>query len=283
VKKRYLFAACAIPIATWLAVPFLVQYPGWMFSKVFPECQTGLKDEQCVAIHAALGQSGDIFGVASSLFSGLALFAVAATLWVDYAARRTSRKPLVVCTIDETKEVSFFDPAHKRPRSIRFRAAIKVEAANDTAMNTSVDLALRIGKYQLEPGRLHVQVPLLSGQDSVLEFAALIGEAEIKKIIDEFAKGSSMYLDVRGNCNSLEGLNWETAVTYELTFHNSDIELIRKLLHDEAVLLDAWQGGAAVRLDYKIEPDSWTHRQVVTSRPKTSFQKIIAEYLKFLS
>ena len=274
-KKRYLIIACAIPIGIWLIVPFLVQYPKWVIYKLNPDCAKGLADASCAASFAALGQSGDIYGVASSLFSGLALFAVAATLWFDFSARRSSRKPLLVCTIDETKELSFDEPSHKRPRSVRFRAAVKVKAAHDTAMNISANLMFRAGNFNLDLGRLHVQVPLLSGDSEILEYGSLLRETEIKMFVDELNQGTKMFLDVSAQCNSIEELRWQTSVTYELSFHNSDIELIRKLTHDEAVLIEAWQGGAAVSLDYKIEADSWSHKEVTTdNRPPLGRKKI---------
>ena len=50
---------------------------------------------------SALGATGDIFGAMTSLFSGLALFAVAFTLWSDTNARREARKPLMLLSLDD--------------------------------------------------------------------------------------------------------------------------------------------------------------------------------------
>jgi hypothetical protein len=260
-KKRYVLGACVVPIIVWLLVPLLVQYPHWVFSKIFSACVDSNSTE-CLSAYAKIGQSGDAFGVASSLFSGLALFAVAATLWVEYAARRSSRKPLLVCTIEQAKEISFDEPSHTQPRSVRFQASINVKAANDTAMNIVVKAKVEAGKFDIDLGSKYVQVPLLDGQSNTLEFCERIGEKKIKALVDEIARSTDIKLFVDARCNSLEGVIWETSVSYSLNFTNGDDDLMRKLLHDETALLLAWQGGAAVSMKYQIEDDSWLHKRV---------------------
>lgn len=261
-KKRYLFLACIVPLAIWLIVPFAIQYPIWVFSSNIPACKAGLADDACIKMVAALGQSGDIYGLASSLFSGLALFAVAATLWADYSARRTSIKPLLVCTIDDAKELLFDDPVHTLPRSVRFAASVVVKAANDTALNTSVSFVLSVGKFSLSLEEQDVQVPLLAGQAANIEFLKRLDATSIQQLIAEVDSGKTMTLHMEASCDSMEGLSWKTHVTYKLRFKNSDIEMIRKLMHDEAVLIEAWKNGAAVALHYEVVSGSWKHESI---------------------
>jgi hypothetical protein len=262
-KKKYLVWACVVPLFFWFTVPFLIRYPIFVFSKTIPACEIDISDPLCAGVIAAFGQSGDIFGIVSSLFSGLALFAVAITLWNDYSVRRTSVKPLLVCTIDENKQLAFDEPHHTVPRSVRFRVSVAVKAANETAMNVMAHAHLEVGDLRLDLDKRYVQTPLLVSQQEVLEFSKRLNEAEIAQLINQVNQGHSLMLNLRARCDSMEELSWITQVTYKLTFRNSDVEMIRKLQHDEAKLLEAWQGGAAVDLLYEIKPGSWWHQREI--------------------
>lgn len=258
-KKSYaLLVACAIPLVLWLAVPHLIDYPTSVYLKL-DACKADVNSEPCKNAFSRLGQAGDTFGIASSLFSGLALFAVAVTLYFDFAARRSSRKPLIVCTIDPVNEISFDEPNHTSPRSVRLIANLQVKAANDPALNTSVSATFHAGSFHIDLGTKHVQIPLLNQDFVTLEFPKRT--EEIGKLLAETRTKAPMSIKINAICESIEGLRWQTSVTYILRFRNLDDRAkLSTLDEDERSLLEAWQGRAAIALQGEVEPNSWKYK-----------------------
>jgi hypothetical protein len=258
-KKRYIAAACVIPIVLWLLVPWIILYPAAMYGGL-PLC-AGDDAESCKTTVALLGQAGDTYGVVSSLFSGLALFAVAATLYADFAARKSSRKPLVVCTIDPVKEITFDEPSYTLPRSVRLVVSLQVKAANESALNTEVEVKFSCGPFVINLGRRSVQIPLLSGDSTTLEFLGRI--PEIDTLVAQVNLGSQMLIDVSAKCESIEGLRWETNVGYRLDFRkNADSAMMRLLIGDEQSLRDAWPADASIALKSQVQANSWKYKSL---------------------
>ena len=258
-KKFHLLLICLAAVGLWTAVPYIVEFQADRLKQLNANCAS--TKDGCEKFVAMLGQTGDTFGVASSLFSGLALFAVAVTLWTDHAARKKSRKPLVVCTVNKDNEILIDDPSHTRPREVRFSAHIDVEAANDTALNTSVKARLTIGgRGSVELPASIVQVPLLPGKTQTVEFLTRLDHAGIKEMIRQFEMGKTLRLELCARCESIEGVEWATHVTYELEIVKKDLERLRLLDGDEEAAKSAWQNAAAISLKAKVVPDSWRHQ-----------------------
>lgn len=258
-KKRYIAAACVVPVVLWLLVPWIILYPAAIYSG--SDLCVGKDTETCKAAIALLGQAGDTYGIISSLFSGLALFAVAATLYADFSARRSSRKPLVVCTIDPVKEITFDEPSYTQPRSVRLVVSLQVKAANESALNTEVEVRFSCGSFSMDLGRNSVQIPLLSGDSTTLEFFGRI--AAVDALVTQINLGSQMFVDVSAKCESIEGLRWETAVGYRLDFRkNPDAAMIRTLIGDEQSLRDTWPADASIALKSQVRANSWKYKSL---------------------
>jgi hypothetical protein len=206
-----------------------------------------------------LGQSGDIFGIASSLFSGLALFAVATTLWFDLAERRSARKPLLVCTVEQANEVTLDEASISQPRTIRLRASLQVAAENDTALNVSVTSSLSAGALRLPLGSSAIQHPLIIGRSSEVEFVDRINQDNVEKLIRHIEREGFLTLNIDAACDSIEGVSWLTSVSYKLSFRNDDLDLLKKFTHDAAVASQAWEPEPAIALKYTVLEGSWRH------------------------
>lgn len=258
-KKRYIAAACIVPIVLWLLVPWIIFYPAWIYGG--SGACLGEEGESCKALIAILGQAGDTYGVVSSLFSGLALFAVAATLYADFSARKSSRKPLVVCTIDPVKEITFDEPSYTQPRSVRLVVSLQTKAANESALNTEVHVKFSCGSFYLDLGQKSVQIPLLNGDSTTLEFSKRIDEVDT--LVAQIGLGLPLLIDVSAKCESIEGLRWETAVGYRLDFRkNTDSTMIRTLTGDEQGLRDAWPADASIALKSQVKENSWKYKSL---------------------
>lgn len=259
-KKRHLFIACLMPVALWLAVPWAVNYQLARTQTQIPECLADLTSDKCRNVIASLGQTGDTFGIVSSLFSGLALFAVALTLWSDVAARRRSRKPLIVCTINQDREVFLDEPSHSDPKEIRFSAYLDVMAANDTALNAKVEAKLMIGTHhtvQLPSG--HLQMPLLAGKPQTLSFLTRLNHSVIRSMAHQFDEKKQVQLMLSATCESLEGQRWQTSVTYLLSTKKESLDRLKLLDGDEVESKTAWENAAAIALFATVSPGSWKY------------------------
>ncbi len=262
-RNLLLVLAIGVPLIIWLLTPgFLVHYPLWIVSGN-KNCAEGLSTPECVELITRLGQSGDIFGAATSLFSGLALFAVAATIFADLMARRSAAKPLIVCTIDPTKEIAFDEPNSTKPRVVRLNINLKVEAATETALNTCVSAVLNVEGETIDLEKKYVPVPLLPNRSADIQFLKRLDESGIRKIVRCVEGRRHMLLHITTTCNSIENIQWRTTVCYMLKIDGSDgIEKIRQLMGSEEEMKTAWQGGAAVAVQAELQPDSWEYEKV---------------------
>ncbi|WP_242220109.1 hypothetical protein [Shinella zoogloeoides] len=210
---------------------------------------------------ARLGQVGDLFGPISSLFSGLALLAVAVTIWIDVSSRRVSRKPLVICQISEVERIVFDEPVSTRPRGVRFKASFDVRALNDVAMNVVVSAKLKGKGWAKTMEQVPLPVPLTHGGGAeTITVAVRLDASGIGDLIRSYDQREEIALEVSAACQSLEGIRWTTSVDYVLSFRDSDGEKIKALdATDQAVCEAQWANQVMVQPEYRVRVGSWNH------------------------
>lgn len=216
----------------------------------------------CDEAFSRVGQTGDLFGSISSVFSGLALLSVAITIWFDASQRRSSRKPVIVCLVNDEKRIVFDDITKSKPRAVRASINLDVSVINDVAMNASVKCWLKIGDYPVFIGLYDISTPMQSGGSPILvDFTHRLGEDEIPYLASELRKhSSSIVLNVETSCESLEGVVWKTAVSHALNFRSSDADKLVALESTEETELEKlWADQAAVLVDHSVAPGSWRH------------------------
>lgn len=273
--NKILVFALLFTIAGWLASPLLALYPRWVHSKISVECvqikSTGpnltvlpqgasvVNPITCEDLISRLGQSGDIFGAATSLFSGLALFAVAFSLYADLSHRRRERKPLVVCNIDGDNFLSFDKPTiDANPKSFYFLGKISVNSIAETAINAVIipTIIIREKRFPLE--QLHVQVPLEAGKAQNIEMSDVLSREAIDALCENQQFIPPSFLEIKTTCSNLDGEVFKSEVTYKVSLRFPDTcNRILSMRHSGLGLDGAWDDRSAISLDCTLVPNSW--------------------------
>jgi hypothetical protein len=216
----------------------------------------------CDQAFSRIGQTGDLFGSVSSVFSGLALLAVAVTIWFDASQRRSSKKPVIICLVNDERRIVFDDISKAKPRAVRASINLDVSVINDVAMNAKVRCWMKFGTYPVFIGVTDISTPMQAGSTPiVVEFIHRLGEDEVPELAAELRKHDrSIVLDVETSCESLEGVVWKTVVSHTLSFRSSDAEKLVALDGKEDAELDKlWADQATVLVDCSVTPGSWRH------------------------
>lgn len=207
------------------------------------------------------GSVGDMFGAVNALFSGLALGAIALTLWLEARSRREARKPLVVGGIDSA------DTTISRPKikngSVFLPLRIPVRLSNqtaDAALNVSGRLRLLLGSRNV--WKVGLDGPLLRDADQDAVFDIELAKSDWSLILAELTSQRSVDMELATIYRSLEGVNWVTVVTYTFSIRTNDqhyslLDAARNgTWNDEGV----WQDDALVSISARIKQGSWDHR-----------------------
>lgn len=232
----------------------------WLIPKLDSLLQIVIAPQQAESV-ARYGAVGDMFGAINSLFSGLALGAIALTLWLEARSRREARKPLVVGGIDST------DTTVARPRieggEVIVPLRIPVRLSNqtaDAALNVSCKLRLLLGAKT--DWKIGLDGPLLrdAGQDVV--FCIDLHERDWRPVLAELTSQRSVEMELATIYRSLEGLNWMTVVTYTFSVRTTDqhyalLDAVRNGTWDQEGI---WQNDALVSISTRIKQGSWDHR-----------------------
>lgn len=226
------------------------------------QCPSGLLAD-CKDILAALGASGDVFGAINSLFSGLALFAVAYTLWSDANARRESRKPLVTNYLD-IDSIIIKNPKITPVSEIDLSVASKVINKNgEAALNVVLRCQIKAEDVPLANFDSYLSQPLVSaGSEGVEKTISLKGDALAKLLgrLTEDNKPIAFIFEIE--YESLENVKWETKVTYDVTCKPGDrrrrLNSLRSRTDDFERL---WDNGAQVALEAQVRGGSWVHHR----------------------
>lgn len=254
-----LFAALAL----WFSIIFWVPSLSTRVLLISGKCPTAdIAAQSCREVLSALGATGDIFGAVTSLFSGLALFAVAITLWVDSNAKRIARKPLVVTYLDNDSVV-LDAPSVKESKKLRLTVTAKV--ANQTgepALNVRVLSAILASGDRRDAPLVHLRLPLLSGGTEEVTYKAELTGTHLEALLAALTRDNThVSLEVTTKYHSLEGVAWQTSATYELRCKLGErrrrLNAFRSGTDDFTQL---WENDAAVPLDVDVRADSWSHR-----------------------
>ena len=253
-----LIGACALWFSTIYWVPLLAKH----ILQNAPEC-SDRTSRACGDILSSLGATGDLFGAVTSLFSGLALFSVALTLWNDTKSRREARKPLVAAYLD-ADSIILDDAKIKPDREISIKVSTKIKnLTSDAAINVRVAVTLSYDHHNYSIEEHHLEAPLASGVSEEVRV-----QGEIKgDFLNAFLAALTtqehhVRLNIRTTYQSLEKVDWTTAASYRLTCgqqsHVDRLNAVRNRAENFAAL---WSNGAAVALNLHIEKGSWEHRQ----------------------
>lgn len=209
---------------------------------------------------AHFGSLGDMFGAVNALFSGLALGAIALTLWLEARSRREARKPLVLGAI-ESKSVEISRP-YLDSGAPKVRVAFPVKLSNqtaDAALNVALKLRILVGSRPL--GEVGLDGPLLRSieQEAVVDFD--LAKRTWEPLLDALTSQRDVEVELSTTYRSLEGINWRTVVSYRLFVRPTDqhyglLDTLRNgTWGDEGV----WQNDASVAVSAEIKQGSWDH------------------------
>jgi hypothetical protein len=247
-----------LALLVWIWGPFVAVAVETMLRTSSQDCISA--GPVCDSYFTRLGQSGDLFGPISSLFSGLALLAVAATIWIDVSSRRASRKPVVVCQINDEDRIVFDEPSQSEPRAVRLNVALDVTAVNDVALNTTILAKLVSAEWEKSIPSTSLPVPLRDGgSPHTVQLAIRLDEQDIQRLVAAHAAGREIKLAVAAKCESLEGVHWTTAVDYVLRFRETDSDKIKALTGSPENFEKMWANQATVQAEYSVASGSWKH------------------------
>lgn len=240
---------------TLIAVPYIV-------STLFNE-PIYLPTSNSPGLLSVYGTFGDMFGAVNALFSGLALSAVALTLWLDLRARRESRKPLVVCSINSSDGFSINRP---RGNSKETLLPIKIFASvsnqtHDAALNVKLEIKLQ-GISQTWTRSF--DGPLVHGSEQNKEIEIELSSEQWKEILGPLTlEDGHIELTVKTIYNSLEGVLWQTDVTYKMSVRNGasrDLGMLNALRAGSWGQDGHWDPQSLISLAGSIKVGSWKHQ-----------------------
>lgn len=257
------FAMLALAVGfglMWFKAPSIVAHMRTVTAAVFTECDDKL-DEACGVTFSQLGQTGDLFGAVSSLFSGLALFAVACTLWLDSSGRRHSRKPIVVCKVSDEKPIQFNDPSTSSPRAVRVSLDLLASSINDVAMNISIRASLKGKNWEKHFAPATVPVPLVNdGKEGLtMPLELRLDAHDIRQIATTLKTEETVSLHLRSSFQSLESVTWHTETEFDLRFRPTDVDRMTSLNEDGDRCIAIWANQVAVQVDVTSKTGSWRH------------------------
>lgn len=259
-----LLAVLAGAIASWFSILFWGPSLSALLLVNTGKCSSGdISITSCRELLSALGATGDVFGAVTSLFSGLALFAVALTLWADSNSRRMARKPLVVTYLDNDS-ISLDRPKLGPNPELRFSMTAKT--ANQTgepAMNVVVTGSIDVNNQSRPTPQIELRLPLLSGGTEEAGFKLELNGTHLQALLSAITREDAhVAFKIVTKYESLEGVAWATSAVYELRCKSAErrqrLNSFRSGTGDFAQL---WENDAAVPLDVDVKSGSWSHKK----------------------
>ncbi len=248
----------------WFSTPLWIDDVAKYILKNNQDCLTeGLLQENCQALISAYGAAGDVFGVVTSLFTGLALFAVAVTLWIDSKSRSEAKKPLVVTALD-SDSIYFHDAQVHSERQIKFHINVNLNnPIGEAALNVAVEGILFHNDTSLSIGKSHLETPLISGNRGNVQFTGTLSGIHFTRFLSELTQdGSSISLKLHVTYQSLENVKWRTSVTYSVYCdqpgQRGRLNAARAKSEDFENL---WTGDPIVSLSPRVAGGSWEHNK----------------------
>lgn len=253
-----LFLLCVL---VWFSAIFWVPVIADFLDRKPAMCTEAPESEECKSRVARFGATGDLFGAVNALFSSLALFSVAWTIWSEGRARREGRKPLLIYDLGQDS-VMFDGPEFNDPKALILKIEGELKNLGEAALNASVDLHL-VAKGRIIPlGRKLLDIPVAGGTTSGKELAYKIRlqSEDLKAVVSALTSNGTheTELHVYTKCVSLEVVPWETKAIYVLEFYGGD-KLTALMTKGEAEGMQLWAGGGAQGLNVCIREGSWSH------------------------
>lgn len=265
--KNILMTALAATIIAWLLAPFLSLYPQLIYREFVSSCQVNPKDtkevakeksDECAKFFAMQGQSGDLFGTATSLFSGLALFGVAFTLYADLAYRRKERKPLLACSPSEAQALSFAKPTEADPKSFYLVGTMKVSSICETALNSRITPELSIDSQWFKLRELAVGMPIQASKELQVDLSDILPKEAIDVLCKNNREMPEMRLRIVCKCTNLDGEEFSSEVTYKIDIQFEDyLPKIMSMRHNGPKFDGSWDDRAGLLLKWEFQPGSW--------------------------
>lgn len=265
--KNILMVALVAAIGAWLSAPFLSLYPQMIYRAFVSSCQVDPKDtkevaqaksEECSGFFAKQGQSGDLFGTATSLFSGLALFGVAFTLYADLAYRRKERKPLLACSPSDAHALSFDKPTDAEPKSFYLVGAMKLSSICETALNSSINPEISIDGQWFKLRKIPVAMPIQAGKELQVDLSDMLPAEAIDALCKNSREVPEMNLRLVCRCTNLDGEEFSSEVIYKINLQFEDnIPKIMSMRHAGPKFDGSWDDRAGLLLKWDLQPGSW--------------------------
>jgi len=222
--------------------------------KYFP---TG-EDPGAVKGISKYGLFGEMFGAVSALYSGLALSAIAMTLYLEARSRKESRKPLVIGMIDQNDGIYIGKPTGERDTELPLKITVKLE-------NQSIDAALNVNLEFKTPSGISISGgidgPLIREASQEVVLSSSLVDRHWRGLLDSLTSNTTVEGTLLTKYRSLEGLDWTTKVIYELSVRSGQpyVQLLNSVRNGEWRNDVPWDENAIVPLSAKIKKGSWDH------------------------
>jgi hypothetical protein len=223
-----------------------------------------------------LGQTGDLFGVINSLFSGSALAAVEWTLYLQSQDRRRDARPFVVPSIVGDENCIRMPMASDGAVVIPICLDVSLENSSRDAVALNTQVFARIADLAAAKEGL-VETPLTVGKSARRSIQLEIKGKHAKVLVDRLCEGADVVLGLEARYDNIDQVRWMCGLTYKLSLiergRERDVELLRQSVHSSrkegassdksAVSAQAtvWAADAIVSVVAVPQPGSWEHRE----------------------
>ena len=265
--KNILITALVAMILAWLFAPFLSLYPQVVYKLFINSCQINPNDteqvakdksEECSKFLERQGQSGDLFGTTTSLFSGLALFGVAFTLYADLAYRRKERKPLLACSPNEPQSLSFDKPTDADPKSFYLVGKMKVSSICETALNSRINPEISIDDQRFKLLEIDVGMPIQAGKELQVNLSDMLPKEAIDALCKNSREMPNMSLRIICTCTNLDGEVFSSEVAYRISLQFEDnLPKVMSMRHTGQKFDGSWDDRSGLLLKWELQPGSW--------------------------
>lgn len=252
--------AIVIAIGLWLLT--LVTTPLFLAFVVWQSDVCAASEADCAGYLASLGLVGDMFGSVNALFSGLALGAIALTLWIESKSRREAKKPLVIGML-RNAGIAIARPEACANGSPKLAVAIPLDLRNqseDAGINVAVSAEFSVADGQVAGETL--DWPIVKGGDQTISLNIELTGRALNDFLIKLTARDVVFLHVETRYQSLEGVAWKTKVVYECFCRESSRDIARlNSVRDPAswASSESWEVAAVVGLDHRVSKGSWGH------------------------
>jgi hypothetical protein len=209
-----------------------------------------------------LGSLGDVFGVANSLFAGMAFAAIAYTLHRDHLHRKRDRKPLLLTKLDSELGVIFLRPITTvKPGELQLPLRLNFSVDNkspEPAFNTRVMFSLANSTFSYEYSCQEFVIE--SEEGSVTRHVSLPDVAGVLRVLTE---REAAELTIRSSYDNIEGAGWTTGARYRLSLRTGgrDIGLLNAVRDSATAWSETWGESDEVALEVQLIPGSVFFRE----------------------